>query len=98
MSLTDVFGFFCTALTMFLSSTAVVFLYRTVRCLLLSTPAVSFFLRTFQVTSYPHLFSSFKMACFSPRLLSGLYVGLAFLTQMQSSQAKSKSRLSELFV
>ncbi|KAG7457652.1 hypothetical protein MATL_G00229460 [Megalops atlanticus] len=49
MSLTDVFGFFFTALTRFLSSTAVVFLGRPVRYLLLSTPVGSFFFRIFQI-------------------------------------------------
>ena len=49
MSLTDVLEFFFTFLTMILLSTAVVFLGRPVRCLLLSMPAVSFFFRTFQV-------------------------------------------------
>ena len=56
----------------------IVFLGRPVRCLLLSTPVVSF--RTFQ--HFPSL--SLKMA-FQP---CGLHVGLSFLTQMQSSQAK----------
>ena len=52
MPLTGVLGFFFTSLTMFLSSTAVVFLGRPVWCLLLSTPAVSFFFRTSCCTSY----------------------------------------------
>ena len=34
---------------------------------------------------------SFKMASFCKRQLSDLHVGLSFLTQMQSSQAKSKA-------
>lgn len=78
MSLTDVFGVFFTALTLFLSSTTVVFLGRPVRCLLLSIPVVSSFLRTFQivVVAMPNAcpmalidflyFLNFKMASFSP--------------------------------
>ena len=111
MSLTDVLGFFFTALTMF---HAVVFLGRPVRCLLLSTPAVSLFFRTFQVVvqAIPNAcamalidfpFSKLQNGLlFSQRQLSGLHVGLSFLTQMQSSQAKpkakTKSRHSELFI
>ena len=49
MSTTVVLGSFFTALTMFLSSTAVVFLGLPVRRLLLSTPVVSFFFGTFQM-------------------------------------------------
>ena len=49
MSPTVVLGSFFTALTMFLSSTAVVFLGLPVQRLLLSTPVVSFFFRTFQM-------------------------------------------------
>ena len=49
MSTTVVLGSFFTALTMILSSTAVVFLGLPVRRLLLSTPVVSFFFRTFQM-------------------------------------------------
>ena len=42
--------------------------------------------------------SKLQNACFSPpRQLSG-HVGLYFLTQMQSSQAKPKSRHSELYM
>ena len=96
--------YFFTALTMFLSSTAVVFLGRPVRCLLFSTPAVSFFFRTFQVVvqAIPNVcpmalinfppFSKLKNGLlFSQRLLSGHHVGFSFLTQMQSSQAKPKT-------
>ncbi len=49
MSLTVDLGSFFTAVTIFLSSTAGVFLDLTVRGLLLSTPVVSFFLRRFQM-------------------------------------------------
>ncbi len=49
MSLTVVLGSFFTAVTMFLSSTADVFLDLPVRGVLLSTPVVSFFLRRFQM-------------------------------------------------
>ena len=94
---------------MFPSATAVVFLGRPVRCLLLSMPAVSFFFRTFQVVvqAIPNdRFLSFSELqnglLFSQRQLSGLHVGLSFLTQTQSSQtkpkAKTKSRHSELFI
>ncbi len=48
MSLTVVLGSFFTAVTMFLSSTADVFLDLPVRGVLL-TPVVSFFLRRFQM-------------------------------------------------
>ncbi len=49
MSLTVVLGSFFTAVTMFLSSTADVFLDLPIQGLLLSTPVVSFFLRRFQM-------------------------------------------------
>ncbi len=49
MSLTVVLGSFFTAVTMFLSSTADVFLDLPVRGVLLSTPVVSFFLMRFQM-------------------------------------------------
>ncbi len=78
MSLTVVLGSFLTALTMFLSSTAVVFLGLPVRCLLLSTPVAYFFFRTFQMVEmsmakvcamalidFPSSLS-FTIACFSP--------------------------------
>ena len=94
MSLTVVLGFFFTALTMFLSSTAVVFLGRPVPCLVVSTPVVSFFFRTFQVVVLA-MTNAYAMALFnfrsffqiqnglpfSHRQLSGLHVGLSFLTR-----------------
>ena len=62
-----------------------------VRCLLLSTPGVSFFFRTFQVISDLPTLRSFKMAWFSPKDSSLLFMLVyLFLTQMQSSQAKPK--------
>ena len=77
MSLADVFGVFFTALTIFLPSTTVVFLGRPIQCLLLRSPVVSSFFRTFQIVlvampnacpmaliDFPY-FLSFKIASFS---------------------------------
>ena len=77
MSLTIVLGFIFTALTMFLSSTADVFLHLSVQDLLLRIPVVSFFFRTLQTVvlamvnfcvmamiDFPSSLS-FKIACFS---------------------------------
>ena len=105
MSLTDVLGFFFTAFTMFLSSTAVVFLGRPVRCLLLRMSAVLFYLiffRTFRVVvqaipnacamaliDFPSFLSFIMALLFCQRQLSGLHFGLSFQTEMQSSQAKA---------
>ena len=98
-------GFFFTALTMFLSSTAVVFLGQTVWCLFLSTLLVSFIFRTFQVVqAIPNAcamalnnfssFLNFKMACFA---CSGLHIGSSFRTQMQSAQAKLKAKSRTIY-
>ncbi len=77
MSLT-VLGFFFTALTMCLSSTADIFLGPQAQRLLFNTPEVSVFFRTFQMVvlaiinvcamalvDFPSSLS-FRVACFSP--------------------------------
>lgn len=75
MPLTDNLGVFVTALTIFLSLTAVVFLCQPVQCVLLITPVVSLYFQDVpncfagytqslsKVTDFPS-FLSLKMACF----------------------------------
>ncbi len=86
MSLTVVSVSFFTAVTMFLSSTADVFLDLPVRGVLLSTPLVSFFLRRFQmvVLVFPVFVQWFvcfyisqlhNCSFFTHRHLSGFHVG-----------------------
>ncbi len=69
MSLTVVLGSFFTAVTMFLSSTADVFLDLPIRGVLLSTPVVSFFLRKFQMVVLA-IASVCAMVCLIFHLLS----------------------------
>ncbi len=111
MSLTVVLGSFFTAVTMFLSSTADVFLDLPVRGVLLSTPVVSFFLRRFQMVVLAiasvcamvwlifHLLSA-SIARFSPIDTSLVFMLVTRLTNYKCSLhgSETERRHSVLFI
>ena len=105
MSLTNILGFFFTALTMFLSSSADVYLGRPVQCLLLSMTAVYLFFWTFQV-ALQAIPNACAMALISPfsqlqnhsqRQSWFFNVGLSFLTQRQNSRLKPRLDIQNYF-
>lgn len=90
-------GFFFTALTM--SSTAIVFLLWTDRCLVVSTPTVQQLLSFSVHSELSKLVSLFPLLqnglLFSHRQLAGLHIGLYYFNK--KCRAETYSRHSELF-